>query len=103
MRIVEPNEHRSGIGVFLSENFPVEPRSWDVFVLVEENIFLIVVNIAVLEDPVGSGVDINFLAKTEGKHFVVPYNSSIKGFYLMESSLELYSKLFQFPLLKDWN
>ena len=103
MRIVEPNEHRSRIGVFLSENFPVEPRSWDVFVLVEENIFLIVVNIAVLEDPVGPGVDINFLAETEGELSLMFIYFKYETFYLMESSRELYSKLFQFPLLNDWN
>ena len=70
MGVVETNEYRSSIGIFLSENLPVEPRCWNIFVLVEKDIFLVVVNIAVLKDPVSASVDINFLAKTEDQIIV---------------------------------
>ena len=104
MGIVETNEHRSRVGVFLSENLPEEPRCRDILVFIEEDILLIVVNIAVLKDPMSPSVDSNFLAKTEGETFIEePTMRNSEKFYLMESSRELYSKLFQFPLLKDWN
>ena len=70
VRIVETNEHRSRIGISLSENFPEEPRCWDILVFIEKDVFLIVVNITVLKDPMSAGVDINFLAKTEDQIIV---------------------------------
>ena len=70
MRVVETDEHRSRIGIFLSEYLPVEPRCWNILVLVEKDIFLVVVNIAVLKDPMSASVDINFLAKTGAKFIV---------------------------------
>ena len=71
MRIVQTNEHRSRVGIFLSDNLPEEPRCRDILVFIEEDILLIVVNISVLKDPVSPCVDINLLTETEGKQFVL--------------------------------
>ena len=79
MRVVETNEDRSSIGIFLSENFPVETRCWNKFVFVEKDIFLVVVNITVLKDPMSASVDINFLAKT-GAKFIVYFTSNMRHF-----------------------
>ena len=71
MRIVQTYERRGRVGIFLSENLPEEPRCWNILVFIEEDVFLIVVNISVLKDPVSPCVDINLLTKTEGKQFVL--------------------------------
>ena len=67
VRIIQPDEDGSSVGLLISQNFPEIERSWEIVVLVQKNVSLIAAHIRVLEDAVCSSVHINAFPKTEEK------------------------------------
>ena len=85
------------------DDLPVVERGRDISILHSKVDFLLyITHIGILQDAVGASVNCEVTSKPEKQIssfiFVAPIPS-----YFAPRSLVLYSKLFQFPLLKDWN
>ena len=100
MRVVETNEGCCCVGSGVMENLPVVERCRDILAVVEINILIIVVHIRELEQTTGSSVHRNVISKTDKR---VHQKRIQNHYYLAAKDLVLISKLFQFPLLNDWN
>ena len=67
VRIIQPDEDGSSVGLLISQDFPEVERSGEILVLVQEDVSLVAAHIRVLEDAVCSSEHIKAFPKTEEK------------------------------------